>query len=228
MHWRISWGSQGYAPAGDGDVMKRRAWQGLSFLVLSLVFLQSPQAVRAGIEIADTIVMSVGDPHYQYQYTLTLSPGDTISNGNYLTIYDIPGINGLLPLTRQVPAGLFTVTSQPTGLDPLIPPAFFDDPAIDNLTLHYVGPTQMAGITPLFLTDFSLLTNDSFPFPPPPVILATQHYGSQTTGFGSFYGTTTARLVPEPASLGLLAAGGSFLVLLRRRAKASHGHRRGD
>ena len=143
-----------------------------------------------------------------FNYNLAFStsggaaPVERLENGDFVTIYDIPGF-----VSATAPAN-FSVSTQLTGINaPGTAPN--DDAALTNVTFRYTGPTL--GADAVFL-GASLVSSFGF--------VGSDNFTSQTHRFpdGSLIGhigTVAVPAVPEPGAL--MFIGALPLALMRRR-----------
>lgn len=146
-------------------------------------------------------------------------PSQRLENGNFLTLYDIAGLNSVT--INPAYLSLFTVSQQMVGITP-VGTGPTDNPALPNVTLTYIGPTTT--IDQSFTA--ALTVNSAFTTVNP----LGQYTGQTTKNVGASAGTPVGAIgfvavpgvdatTPEPGSLALLAGAGlsGSLVALRRR-----------
>ena len=202
-------------------------------VVVSLaMFLIIPATVEAGITIKNPQVQQTGDPHTQYDFSVYLSPGDTINPlTTSITLNNLVGINyhNLLAFATGIqinnsPSGLLwvpTIDSVTYGPSSALPTGSY---YATSLTFTFLGFGSItAGSTPLLLGNFSI--SDDF-YSIPAFTSSQVNVGSsitengQTTNNPAFDFT----VAPEPSSLVIVALAGSSLLavgLLRRLRRAA-------
>jgi hypothetical protein len=217
-----------------------RSISGLSPIVLGLVLFAAHGVARAdfdipsnalepgtfGIEIESSTLMPVGDPINAIYLRLFLTPNAVLKSGNFITLYDIPGIGSMLFTSTPE-----TWTSRGDAFNPSpLRPFPFPDTSITNVTFRYLGDTidNSQGTSSIFLGIFAILTEIEYTVPAPPILTQTFYYLSSTTNPDPSittpvisFGGTTPSLVPEPASLILMAAGLPAALFLRRRRRVT-------
>lgn len=110
-----------------------------AFLVL-VAFLFATVA-EAGVEVRSFTLTALPDGTYHYSYRLKLvsgrlDPGSPVSQ--IITIYDVPNV---IPGSLEVSAPWGGIL-QLTGVDAAdIPRASSDNPAVQNITLKFTGPS---------------------------------------------------------------------------------------
>jgi hypothetical protein len=127
-------------------MIRRTSIAGLFTVSLVAFTLTSP--ARAGLlPVSVSVQPEAGN--FRWTYSVVLPTDMTLQAGDYFTIYDFGGyIAGsakvLSPYPDDSAKGYWTVSSSKVGPTPerLNPQ---DDPAIDNLTWTYNGPTIPAG-----------------------------------------------------------------------------------
>ncbi len=202
-----------------------RVWAGLRILgILLLGSLASTGAARAdmtGITVdGGTTLMPIPDPVFGFNFHLTLGAGDQVIHGDYITIHAIADL--LVPVFSNLPAG-WTATGAPSTM-----------PGLTDVTFTYFGATiidNSAGTQEIPLGQFIILTVDNYSTTVPPQLLTPLFWNSVAsspitgphTVFNSNF--TTPVPVPEPASVGLLAAGLLGCGVWRRVARPGRGRR---
>jgi len=148
-----------------------------------------------------------------YNYSLSIASGEQINPGDFFRVYDFGSFNGVV----ATPAG-FTFSSALTNPTP--PPNVIlshgDDATIPNLTWTYTGTTPIVG--PTIVTGFSADSTSSQTTVKDFASRFTESTG-QTAGapVDSVGSISVPAPVPEPATVGLLAAGTIGLLARRRR-----------
>jgi hypothetical protein len=110
-----------------------------AFLVLATLLFAT--VAEAGVEVRPFTVTALPDGTYHYSYRMRLvsgrlDPGSPVSQ--IVTVYDVRGV---IPGSLEVSAPWGGVL-QLTGLDANdIPRASSDNPAIQNITLKFTGPS---------------------------------------------------------------------------------------
>ena len=165
----------------------------------------------SGISIKSGTITPVGDPYYEFQFDIVLGVGDTLDNGGYITVYDLPSGTG--NLTSQ-PNSEWGATVQNIGITPT-GASVTDDPNLENVTWKYNGSAiTNNGDTLESLGIFTIGPSFSNPVP------FTVEYAGSTDGTNSSgQGSVTVYLVPEPSSFVLLlgASGVMLLPVLKQK-----------
>jgi hypothetical protein len=156
---------------------------------------------------------------FTWNYTATVFPGETITTGSFITIYDF---GSFAPNSTMQPAG-WMPSSTLVGMTPIGTPTVTDNPSIPNLTWTYIATTPINGSLVLGnLGTFSVVTNTN----------QTRHgeFAAQATstsqGSIDFTQRDIGVPVPEmPALLPVLSVCGAAIAtgipsLLRRRKGA--------
>jgi len=190
----------------------------LKRLVLVTLLAVCGSAARAAIV--------VGPPQVTgnvWSYEVSLDPGVFIHNGDFFSVYDFNGLQNINWVPDVVPTDW---NVEPVGTvrlpHNLVPP---DDPAVPNVTVTFTGtddfplPDNQGGGSLIKLGTLELTGLSSGPS----TLIAfgsDTHQRGQNSIFGNFSFTSGPSVVPEPSTVGLLAAG--LLVvgtLVRRRAR---------
>ena len=185
--------------------------------IIALSALAVPMAdAQAGAILAKTgMTAQVGDPMFDYIFEIDLQANSTLSNGGFITIYDIPFLVGT-PLTSQ--PTLWGASAQDIGITPLnTPPNLVDNPTVPNITWIYNGPTLVNSTnSDMDLGDFIIGRTGELDSPPSATLL---FIGSLDGINYSNNGFVTVNVIPEPSSMALLLVGVSTLPLVWIRNK---------
>jgi len=100
---------------------------------------------------------------FTYNYDLTVAAGETVNPGNFVTLYDVAGLDRASIVD---PTG-FTHTSQLTGITPSnpVPLPIPDDPSVYNITFTKQSPALTGPTGPLafsFRSMFGVAGNLNF------------------------------------------------------------------
>jgi hypothetical protein len=187
---------------------------GLAWLVLGL-----PEA-RAGFTVSLDSTNPSGS-NTQFNYSASISNGDSIVSGNNFTVYDFTGyVTGSVTAPTGWSASVGNTTPPPNVLL-----SHGDDPALPNLTFTYNGSAPIAGSATV--TGFSALSNDNLPLSTKDFVGVSGAVGQglvNTVGdvqVPGILGLPSPAPAPEPSSLvsvgtGLLLAGLAYRLHLRR------------
>ena len=183
--------------------------------LLSMVAVGS--VAQAAIVPAMVGVPVANGSNFDWTYRADIGSDFRVKTGDFFTIYDFGLVQG-----HSEPAG-WTFSTSMLGTNPLaILPN--DDPELANVTFTYTGTTPLVGPQDLGLFVLTIIS-DQIDTTVPFGAQATRNGGTQDGRFGSDYGALAGPAVPqpgpsipEPASIGLLAAG--IPALLRRRRHA--------
>jgi hypothetical protein len=194
-----------------------------------LATIGAATSANAALLISNIAVVDLGNGQHQWDYTVavqpnanmrvvaTVPPVGALPNDTF-TLYDFAGyVPGSATLLAPLPGSTFQLTTQLLGITParVLP---IDNPALDNFSVALVGGADVvpaAGGAPVDI--FVLRLN-------------TTLGGLSPAGFTDFTGQTQLKVsgltqsnigivqapIPEPAALGLVAAG---LPLLARRRR---------
>lgn len=187
----------------------RRSWV-LTGVAAFAVVMASGGKVHAKGGIVATMGMTsqTGDPMFDYIFQIDLLPQSTLSVGGFITIYDIPSLNGP-PLTSQPSVWGESVQDTgitPVGSPPLNKPPLIDDPNVPNITWIYNGKTPLVNNTDndVDLGIFTIGRTGELASAPSPTLL---FIGSLDGTNYSNMGFVVVNAVPEPSSVVLLLAG---------------------
>jgi hypothetical protein len=187
----------------------------LATLAAVLALAVSAGPARAGL-LPVTVTVTPEAGNFRFTYAIVLPTDSQLVSGDYFTIYDFAGFVGG---SSMQPDGwsFSTANTGPT-------PAFLtpnDDPAVENLTWAYSGPTvdgTKAGLGNFWAVSLYGTTADS-------MFTALTHRTSDGK-FDSNITPTTVPVpvppppgVPEPGTLALAGLGLPLLALARRRMK---------
>jgi hypothetical protein len=165
-----------------------------------------------GIIITNGAVAPVGDPSFAYTFDIQLAADQTLLNGGFITIYDLPHDITSTSLTSQ--PGLWTETIQDTGKTPSgASPT--DLPNFENVTWVYRGATiDNSSSNPMDLGVFAI-----GPIPEYSPSVTLTYVGTLDGITAADTGSITVTAIPEPSSLILLftAMVGAPLLVLRAR-----------
>jgi hypothetical protein len=185
--------------------MKRRAQTGV--LTGIGVLVAATGAANASFLPAFTGTTPAGsNTQFNYDFVFATAgataPIERLENGDFLTIYDIPGF-----VSATGPAN-FSVSTQNLGINGTgTTPA--DDPALPNVTFTYTGPTVTVDT---FFNGASIVSSFG--------LVGLDNYTSETTRVSDgstigHIGLVPVPAIPEPGTLIFLSA--LPLALLRRR-----------
>jgi hypothetical protein len=167
-----------------------------------------------GIVAKSGMTSQIGDPMFDYIFQIDLLPNSTLSNGGFITVYDVPFLQGP-PLTSQ--PSLWGESAQDIGITPLNSPPHMDDPTVPNITWIYNGAAIDNNTnTDMVLGSFVVGRTGELASAPSPTLL---FIGSLDGTDYSNMGFVTVNAVPEPSSVALLLVGVSTLPLVWLRNK---------
>lgn len=194
----------------------RRTIPALSLAALVVIF--GSGGAKAGIVITMTTVQETGDPQVQFDFQIALPPGTSITNGDSITIDDVPDVNSTI-LPYVLPSnlsGLFTVTTSP-GTGSTTDVTMTLNPPYDVTINNPSGAMSDSTIGNLYVT-----TTDAYPPAPDSPLLQTLTYTSTVAGV-QVTGYTTPQVVPEPNPLvlAMVGAGLGLPWVLRKRRPAA-------
>lgn len=180
--------------------------------ILGLALLGAGMIARGDIiPTLDSITGS--SPNFQWNYTANVTVDQTVTTGDFFTIYDFSSI---MPTTHFQPAGWTFSTALVGPTAPLTTPT--DNPGLWNLTWTYSG-TSIVGSAALG-TFSAVTTTDQ--------LKAGQFTGQGTRTTGPEAGSKVSNIgavsvpVPEPSALfpimGVCAAALCSTLLRRQRA----------
>ena len=200
----------------------RWTW-GFAVMALAAGFLSSGQA-RAGLVIEDIIVQQIPDPVFQVSIgQVQLTGTSQIFRNDYFTVYDFPeeliiGSNNQPVLWAA--SGFELIGQTPDGVE------IEDNGALRNVTFRYIGRDRIR--VPVGQSSFDLgifqvtVEGDADDFPEFFRFAYSIHDGNGKVEVGTGTSPVTInRLVPEPASLTMLALGAPLAAWGLRK------HRRG-
>jgi len=195
---------------------------GGSLALMALVALGTGSAASAAtITVAPQPLITGINPAV-WSYSLTLEGNSTIETGNFFTIQDFAGFNGV----TTAPAG-WTFSSSNTGVCPIdafsIACAATDDAAIPNLTWTRTGAPIVGGGVGAVVQLGNFIAQSIFITPINSQWYSQDHDLQTNTfneGAGGNTNTPVGTAVPEPASLLLLGSGLLGLAYSRRKARS--------
>jgi hypothetical protein len=196
------------------------SWVLSGMVALSALAAPVGDAQAGGIVAKSGMTSQIGDPMFDYNFQIDLLPQSTLSVGGFITIYDIPSLNGP-PLTSQPSVWGESVQDTgitPAGSPPLNKPPLVDDPTVPNITWIYDGKTPLVNNTDkdVDLGIFTIGRTGELALAPSPTLL---FIGSLDGINFSNLGFVEVNAVPEPSSVALLLVGVSTLPLVWLRNK---------
>src|ERR1700730_2857245 len=123
-----------------------------SFALGLLALASTAYIAHGSVGLQEPLINSTSGG-FTWNYTATVFPGETITTGSFITIYDF----GSFTSTTQ-PAG-WTPTSFLVGNTPIGTPTVTDNPSIPNLTWTYTGTPINGSLVIGNLGTFSAVTN---------------------------------------------------------------------
>jgi hypothetical protein len=200
-----------------GGIMTLRmkgGWVLSGIIALCALVVSVGDAQAGGIVAKSGKTSQIGDPMFDYDFQIDLLAHSTLSNGGFITVYDIPFLEGP-PLTSQ--PSLWGELAQDIGITPLNTPPHTDDPTVPNITWIYNG-TAINNNTDndLVLGTFVVGRTGELASAPSPTLL---FIGSLDGTDYSNMGFVEVNAVPEPSSVALLLVGVSTLPLIWLRNK---------
>jgi len=190
------------------------SWVLSGIIALSALAVDWSDAQAGAIIAKKGVTTPIGDPMFDYNFEIDLAPHSTLSNGGFITVYDIPFLQGT-PLTSQ--PSLWGESAQDIGITPLNSPLHTDDPTVPNITWIYNG-TAIDNNTgnDMVLGTFIVGRTGELASAPSPTLL---FIGSLDGTDYSNMGFVAVNAVPEPSSVVLLLVGVSTLPLVWLRNK---------
>jgi hypothetical protein len=181
-------------------------------LILGLGSMVAPngaEAARSAIIVNSQTPLPIADPVTQIDANLSLAPLTQLQQGDFIKFFAVPDVTSVT-LANSVISGLFTESFSKEATSDLF-----------DVTLTYSSPSIFSNPDPtkdFFLGD--LLIDTTIPYPPPADLLPL-NYSTQGHSFPDGALITFTTLVPEPASLAMIAIGIPSALLISRRFRSA-------
>ena len=126
-----------------------------SFALGLLALASTAYIAHGSVGLQEPLINSTSGG-FTWNYTGTVFPGETVTTGSFITIYDFGSFTANSNLQ---PAG-WTFSSSLVGNTPIGTPTVTDNPSIPNLTWTYTGATPINGSLVIGnLGTFSVVSN---------------------------------------------------------------------
>jgi hypothetical protein len=193
--------------------MSRLKFTFLGGIVVALVAVCFPGAgpAQGGIIVTKSTVQEIADPTFLYTFTVEIDDECVLQPGNFFTIFDLFSPPDTLDLPDNPPtAPPGWVASTPAlGPSPFGPSIY--DTSILNVAWTYFGPVMVG---PLFVGEFTVTIEQ--PAAKLPEVVFVSECGPLGSGTPEM-GFVGVQVIPEPATMGMMACGGIGLLMARKR-----------
>jgi hypothetical protein len=178
-------------------------------LILAALLVAGANTASAALFVLYTGTAQESAGVWDWTYILELQPDQTMREGDFATIYDVPNIvnPGIFnPIFGSPfrPATDFAVTTSLTGLDPASAPPVpgFDDPTIQNVSVQLIGGGEIVPTTtPIIIGTLHIKSSSD-------QAIVTDYLAQAGVPLGdSVSGGQVSVAIPEPVSLTLMLAG---------------------